>query len=180
VDNIYGIAQDDIVAVTNLVFSPELNFLGSTIHEIGKGNLNMHDIVIRNINRPKPAKTIGNFTPPVLSGGVLLLCEDGLKIHDVSIDGVTGYAQVNIGFTNINCAVMTQVTINDMYNITVQNAPAAPVHVNRPIKNSSILHVPALDVTITHASAQFKTGSQNVMRKCHGSNFEFFTIVYVI
>jgi len=177
VDGIYGVCFDDTLAITNLNIRNDVNFLGSTIYENSRTDFNIYQIIAKNINRPQFVGQIGSYSPPVKYGGILLLCEDGNKIHDVFIDGILGEAQVNVAFTQINYAENTQANVNDMFNINISNVATAAVFVNRPIKNSSIINVPALNIQGTFASAIFKAGSSNVMRKYHNGNFEFFATV---
>jgi hypothetical protein len=178
VENISGTTYDDIVAVTNLIIRNDLNYLGTTIYETGKLNFNMHDIMIRNINRITPPKVIfPSVVPTHYSGGILLLCEDGLKIHDVSIDGVTGYGQICLGFTFYDYSQTVDATVDDMFNISVSNTGNAPVYTLRPIKNASLINIPNFDINGAYQSANFKVGSLNVTRKYHNANFEFFATV---
>lgn len=174
VDGLYGITYDDTFAITNLSFGDDLNYLSTTIYEPGRSDLNIYQITAKNINRPDtPSGSIGSYTPPVNYGGVLLLCEDAFKIHDVFIDGILGSAQVNVGFTSIDYSVTTDATVNDMYNIHIRNVATAAIYTNRPIKNSSFINVPDRDVTDTYDSVDFQSGSLNVMKKYHNSDFVF-------
>lgn len=178
IDNVSGVTWDDMVAITNLVIRNDINYLGTTIYESGKSNFDMFDIVVRNINRLSPPKKIFPTPPPThYSGGILLLCEDGLKIYNVTIDGVTGYSQMHLGYTAYGYWVTTQATVNDMYNITVSNTLNMPIYINRPIKNCSFINVAKRDINNAYDSCLFKTGSLNVLRKYHDGNFEFFATV---
>ena len=176
IENISGITADDLIAVTNLILGPTINYLGNTIYETGKTNFDMYQIVIRNINGVVPPKVKFGFVTAVnlYSGGITLLCEDGLKIHDVSIDGVNGYSQINLGIDFLQYWVTTQATVDDMYNISISNTGIVPVYTNRPIKNSSIINCAPRDFEDEFDCAAFKTGSLNVVRKYNNEIFEYF------
>jgi hypothetical protein len=178
IENISGATYDDIIAITNLLVRNDTNYLSTTIYETGKSNFDMYDIIIRNINRVTPPKyTFPSITPPHYSGGILLLCEDGLKISNVTIDGVIGYSQIHLGYTLTAYWQATQATVNDMFNITISNTGDAPIYTNRPIKNCSLINVASKDITNTYNSVAFQTGSLNVTRKYFNANFEFFATV---
>ena len=178
VNDLYALTFDDTFAITNLTIRNDVNFLSATIYETGKANFDIYQITVKNINRPEvPSGSIPPYIPPVNYGGVLLLCEDGLKIYNVFIDGILGSAQINLGFTNIDYSVTTDATVNDMYNICISNVATAPLYINRPIKNSSFVNISTMDITNTYNSVAFKVGSLNVMRKYHSGNFEFFASV---
>ncbi|APZ82864.1 hypothetical protein [Flavobacterium phage FL-1] len=177
IENISGVTHDDIVAVTNLLFGNAINYLGQTIYESGKANFNSHDITIRNINRHISAGTIGGFTPPVKKGGITIMCHDGLKVYNVSIDGVTGDAQIYIQFNQITYWVTSPGTVNDVYNLNISNINDAPVYFGIPIKNSSLINIPKKDITGTYNSGVFPAGSLNVTRKYNDGDFEFFATV---
>jgi hypothetical protein len=173
IDNIKGWTQDDMVALTNLELGPELNILGSTVYEPYSDSLDIHSIVVRNIQR-RDIGEIGSYSPPVLKGGILLLCEDGLKIHDVTIDNVTGPQQINVGFTLIDYSLTTDATVNDMYNINIFNTNIAPVYTNRPVKNSSFINIPRKDYTGVHNSGQFQSGTINTIRRYIDGDWEYY------
>jgi hypothetical protein len=176
IENISGSTNDDIVALTNLGGYPGYNFLGDVLYETGKTNFDIFDIVIRNINaiRP-PMKVFSGITPTHYSGGILLLCEDGLKIFNVSIDGVNGYSQIALGFTAIAYWTTSQATVNDMYNISVSNTGQCPVYPARPIKDSTLINIPTTEINGIYPSGIFQNGSLNVFRKYHDSIPEYFT-----
>jgi len=177
-NGLYALTFDDTFAITNLLIGNDLNFLSTTIYETGKSTFDMYQITAKNINRPEiPSGSIPSYTPPVNYGGILLLCEDGLKIHDVFIDGVLGSSQINVGFTQIDYSVTADATVNDMYNVSITNVATAVIYTNRPIKNSSFVNIPLKDITNTYDSCAFQTGSLNVLRKYHSDNFEFFATI---
>ena len=130
-----------------------------------------------NINYGRAKKIFPTPPPTHYSGGILLLCEDGLKIYNVTVDGVTGYSQMHLGYTAYGYWVTTQATVNDMYNITVSNTLNMPIYINRPIKNCSFINVANRDINNVYDSCIFKTGSLNVLRKYYNGNFEFFATV---
>jgi len=177
VDNISGVTNDDMIALTNLLFGNNINLLGQTIYETGKSNFDVHDVIVRNINRYVSSGVIGAFTPPVKKGGITILCHDGLKIYNVTVDGVHGDAQIYIQFTQIQYWVNAQATVNDVYNIRICNTNDAPIYFGRPIKNSSLINIARKDITATYDSGLFPVGSLNVTRKYNDGNFEFFATV---
>jgi polygalacturonase len=177
VDSLLGVTQDDTLAITNFLFGNAVNYLGQTIYETGKSNFDMFSIVVKNMNRSKSAGVIGSYIPAVQKGGITIICNDGLKIYNVSIDGVNGNAQIYIQFSQIQYWVNTQATVDDVYNISIYNTGDAPVYLGRAIKNSSFINIPNKDSTGVYDSCVFQTGSLNVTRKYHSANFEFFATV---
>jgi hypothetical protein len=177
IENISGVTHDDTVAITNLVFGNQINYLGQTIYESGKSNFNIHDIIIRNINRHYSVGVLGGFTPPVKKGGITVMCHDGLKVYNVTIDGVTGDSQIYIQFNQVTYWVTSQGTVDDIYNLNIMNVNDSPVYFGIPIKNSSLINIPRKDITNTYGSGVFPVGSLNVTRKYHDGNFEFFATV---
>jgi hypothetical protein len=178
IENIKGQTWDDIIALTNLKLGPEINILNfSKIYEPYATNLNIHDIVIKNVQRDTTNDFAANGFPNVFKAGILLLCEDGLRIHDVTIDGITGVQQVQLGFTQIPYHVTTQATVNDMYNISISNTNAAKINFQRPVKATSLYNVASTDVTGA-ANAIFMNGSKQVFRKYYDNFPQYLDSVF--
>jgi hypothetical protein len=179
VQNVKGFTWDDMIALTNIKYdSTKFQILGTTIYEPYRTNLDIENIIIRNVHRD----TTGSFNhvlpayPDFYKAGMLLLCEDGMKIHDVTIDGVTGPQQIQVGFTEINYSTNSQATVNDMYNISVSNA-YSNIRIARPIKQSSFVNVLS---TMRNGSANvsFLNGSKSVFRKYFDKHQEYFDTVF--
>jgi len=174
VSNIKGYTWDDMIACTNLEIGPNIKILGTTIYQPYATNLDIHSIIIKNIQRDTTDFFSGIFSA-IYKGGILLLCEDARRIHDVTIDGVTGPQQIQVGFTLANYVVTTPATVNDMYNIGVSNTGIANINFARPIKNSSFYNV-ADSTTGGALNAQYFAGSVNVARKAYQKGWEFYEI----
>jgi len=173
VENIVGTTFDDMVALTNLLIAPNINILGtSTNYMPYRTNFDIYDVTVKNIQRD----SLPNFAgfPAVRRGGILLLCEDNLKIHDVTIDGVTGVQQINVGFSDIDYSVTDTATVDDMYNINISNTNQSPVYLNRPVKNSAFWNIPRTDITGTYASGVFRSGSLKSLRRYYDGNWEYY------
>lgn len=174
IENITGTAYDDLVAITNLEHSPDLHVLGSTVYDPNVSNLDIFNVIIKNVVSRQETK-FANFSPPHYGGGVLILCEDGLKIYNVTVDGVANRkAQFYIGFTSIQYWVTTQAVYGDMENINVSNVNS-PIYIRRPLKNCSFTNCYPYDQTGINRSVAIPDGSQNISRKRSDSDFEWFT-----
>jgi hypothetical protein len=175
VRNIYGTTYDDVVAMTNLELSPTINILGSTIYEPYSTELTIHNIVVENIHTLVEYKF--SLSPPLYGGGVLVLCEDGLKCRDISIRNITNeYAHVYIGFHTYQYWVTTQCALGDMTNINVTDCNSA-VYIRRPISGCSFINCKTFDQTVINKSVAIPLTSTNVLRKYPDNNFEYFTSV---
>jgi len=178
VENIKGVTWDDIIALTNLQFASYINIFSdtTTICEPYSTNLDIHDIIVKNIVRDTSGIFVGINTgqglSPFFKTGILLLCEDRLKVHDVQIDGVVGPQQIQIQFTTIPYVSLTSATIDDVFNITISNTNNAKINFDRPIKNSSIFNVSNLDFN-GNSNGFFFSGSRSVSRKYYNKQFEF-------
>lgn len=176
IENIIGITYDDIVAITNITLSSDLDVLGTTIYDPIQTTLDCFNIVIRNISS-RQERLFPGFSPPHYGGGILLLCEDGLKIYNVTIDGVTNRkAHLYLGYTSIQYWVTTQCAIGDMVNISLSNI-YSPIYIRRPLQNCSFSNVNKYDSTGINLSAAIVDGSVNVLRKYSESNFEWFSSI---
>lgn len=176
IENITGTTYDDIVAITNITLSTDLDALGATIYDPIQTTLDCFNIVIRNISS-RQEKLFTGFSPPHYGGGILLLCEDGLKIYNVTIDGVTNQkAHLYIGYTSLQYWVTTQAAYGDMFNINVSNC-FSPIYIRRPLKDCSFAHCVKYDATNVNKSVAIPDGSQNVLRKYTSENFEWFSSI---
>ena len=181
IENIKGRVWDDIVAMTNLKSYPQYNILDSTkFYDPYSTNLDIKNIIIKNIQRD----TAGVFSPPFVApvpffkSGILLLCEDSLKIHDITIDGITGpqQIQIQVPLTLANYVSTVSATVNDVYNISVSNTNNARINFGKPIKNSSFVNIG--DTTNTGAvNAVFLAGSKSLYRKYYNDNPDYFDTV---
>jgi len=167
INNIKGYAADDIVALTNVKVGPTINILDSTIYEPYKTDLDIYEVNVDNIQRD----SVGVLSDPYQKSGILLLTQDSLKIHDVSIKNITGYQQIIVGYSAYYRT--TQQGINDMYNIQVNNTGKAWISVQYPIKNSSFLNIARTGVN-GQASCVFLPGTVNTERRYYGSYPEYF------
>jgi len=162
-------------ALTNIKAYPQYNILDSTFfYEPYATNLDIHDIIVKDVQRDTSGIFSISVVPyPFYKSGILLLCEDSLKIHDISIDGIVGNQQIQLQYTAIPYYISTQSTINDMYNINISNTNTAKINFARTIKNSSFINV--IDTTSTGVTnAVFVAGSKSVYRKYINKNPEFF------
>ena len=171
VENIKGVTWDDLIAMTNLKIGPTINILDTVnIFEQYATNLDIHDIIIKNVQRDTTNPFFAD--PNVFKSGILLLCEDGLKVHDITIDGISGIQQVQVGYSAGVYWHTTPATKNDMYNISISNTGQAKINFspsvitayNRPVKNLSLMNVAALDITGA-ANAVIPNLSISVYRK---------------
>jgi len=169
IENVKGYTYDDMIALTNIEAAPTINILGARSYMPTNPKKEIRDIIIKNIQR----KAVGVFPANILYyGGILLLCADSLKIHNITIDGVTGIAQINVGF--LGYALASEATVNDLYNINISNTNKAPIYINQPIKNSSFTNIARIDSTGSFASGVFPSGSYNNFRKYQDGYPEFF------
>jgi len=170
VENVRGVVWDDIVALTNIKIAPTINILDSTIYEPYATNMDIHDVIVKDIQRDTSGIFSSVTNPsPFYKTGILLLCEDSLKIHDVTIDGITNVQQVQFGFTFYQYWVSTQAGVNDMYNIGLSNTNLAKINFARPIKNSSFINISDTD-RVGQSNAVLFTGSLNIYRKFYNNN----------
>ena len=142
IENITGFTEDDTVALTALWHGIEKAYYA-------EGDcLDIRNVIIRNLHSA------------ALCSNVRLLCGDGVKVHDVLIDGVfdasrecrfldKGYNTVKLG--DLHNYSTSLAKYGDMFNITVRNIHCAgdhrskPVNIQTDIKNltvENIYHTP--------------------------------------
>lgn len=174
ISDVSGETYDDMIACTNLShlygdsFDQSVNRLGSTIYEPGVTALDIHHITMSNINRKSDYEFPG-YTPKLYGSGILLLCEDGLKIYDIVIESITGFMNIVVGYTGIVYYVANPATVGDMYRIVIQNTNDAAVYIYRPLLDSDINNIAQKDRTGTQICALLPAGSNNVRRKYYGT-----------
>jgi len=128
IENITGFTEDDTIAMTGLQGSLEKRFCVEGM------DTDICNILIRNVNST------------AYCSNVRLLCGDGIKVHDILVDGVFdsskdcreadgGVYAVKIGDRH---PYGTAAQPGDMYNITIKNVhgrSAEPIHLACPVNS---------------------------------------------
>lgn len=114
VENITGFTEDDSVALTALGgFESKLGYM------VAGADADIHDVKIKNIS-----------TDSYVCANVRLLCENGYKVYNIDIDGVSDMrrkneykAQYNVrlGDSSDAYASISHAKIGDMHDISVRN-----------------------------------------------------------
>lgn len=164
VSNLNGVTEDDMVAVQNgPAYNPTQYVLGGTNYLPYGINLDTYGITIRNINRARTSRLgTGPSGQPLYASRIRILATGTGVIHDVSIDGVSGFQEI-LFQTGVN--TYGNETDSSIYNITVSNTGQAPIYILDTIKNSSFINVAKTDITGAYPSCTLPNGSTNIYRK---------------
>lgn len=170
INNIRGVTQDDIVAVQNIPSykGDSLYVLGTTVNYMPYvNNLDVYGINIRNVDRTYSNKLgTGGSGQQLYGSRIRVMAADNGKIHDVSIDGVSGTQEIYIQVPNNGYGTQNK---NNVSNLTVSNTGQAPVYIERPISNSSFINVPNFDTSGAYQSVKLPDSSTNIYRKYYNS-----------
>ena len=174
-DNIRGICMDDFFAVYNMGLVDTTNaILGSPltapIYTPNKTNKDVYGINATNLQRWISNK----FSGPYFGNSIRIQSTNWLKIHDVNIDGVTGYQNFLVYSTN-NYGPMYAGTIS---NLTISNVDRAAIYISKGISNSSFINIPSTDSSHSYLSCVLPDSSVNIYRKFIGQAPEWIDSVY--
>lgn len=174
VENVRGRCQDDFVTLGNLAYTDSFHIDGPDILDPYALNLDVHDVIVRNIHQ----EVSGIFfydTEPYFKGGVRLLSADSMVVRDCLIDGVTGIQNI---YLQDPSTFYGSSTIDLMYNITITNT-SSPIWINAPVKNCSFINVAKFDTSGTFQSAVPPDSSINITRKYYTESMEYNAFVGV-
>lgn len=159
ISDIKGVTQDDIVALTNIK-QDTANAITYKVQEPYSTNNDIYNISIKNIHANKTRLTAVG-PPKLYSTAIRLLTGDGLKIHDVTFDGLFGVTDFQIQSLNTSYYTVAP-TAKDVFRINVSNS-YIPIYVYQPIKNSTFKNIVSHD-TSGNVAARMPTGSLNIYR----------------
>lgn len=157
-DNIRGICEDDYFAIYNMGLVDTTNAILGTplttpIYTPYKTDKDVYAINATNLQRG----ISNNFGSGFYGNAIRIQCTNGLKIHDVNIDGVTGYQEILVYSTN-NYGPMYAGTIS---NLTISNVDRAAIYISKGISNSHFINIPTTDSGHHYLSCVLPDSSYN-------------------